>query len=369
MRILILNWRDIKHPFAGGAEISTHEHAKRWVNEGHLVTQFSSTIEGENSEEIIDGVRIIRIGSHYTVHLHAFLYYMKHLRGNVDLIVDEFHFIPFLTPLYTRTKKLAFIHETARQLWFENQPFPISAIGFLLEPLFFRLYKNTIFMTVSQSTKEDLIKFGIKEKKIFVVNNGINVKKSTIIKEKKPIVMYLGKLVKDKGVKDAIYAFNKIQKIVKNSFLWIVGKEEVKGYQKKIEKIVKDLKLQKKVVFWGYASEKNKFDLLKRASLLIHPSVKEGWGLTVIEAASQGTPTVSYEIGGLKDAILDKETGLLTKDKDINKLADNVIMLLKNRSLYNRLSKNAVSWSKKFDWGKSTQKSLKLVEGIYGSYF
>jgi hypothetical protein len=126
MHILILNWRDIKNPLAGGAEISTHEHAKRWVKAGHKVTLFSSSFTGGEAFEKIDGVKIIRRGSHYTVHLHAIFYYLIALREKVDLVVDEFHFIPFFTPLYFRGKKLAFIHETAKELWFENRMFPIN---------------------------------------------------------------------------------------------------------------------------------------------------------------------------------------------------------------------------------------------------
>src|SRR3989344_5103060 len=106
MRILILNWRDIKHPLAGGAEIATHEHAKEWVRRGHEVTQFSSSIKGESAFDTIDGVKIIRRGNHYTVHIRAFFYYIMNLRQKIDLVVDEFHFIPFFTPLYVSKKKM-----------------------------------------------------------------------------------------------------------------------------------------------------------------------------------------------------------------------------------------------------------------------
>jgi len=142
LSILILNWRDIKHPLAGGAEISTHEHAKGWVRAGHTVTIFSSSFQDAKTREEIDGVRIIRKGSHYTVHLHAFIYYLTKLRGKIDLVIDEFHFIPFFSPLYIKKKKIAFIHETAEELWFKNNPFPINILGYRLEPLFFKLYKN-----------------------------------------------------------------------------------------------------------------------------------------------------------------------------------------------------------------------------------
>src|SRR5258708_37791401 len=124
MKILILNWRDIKHPLAGGAEISTHEHAKKWKAAGHEIIQFSSFFKDAKASEEIDGISLIRRGSHYTVHLFAFWYFIKNLRGKVDVIIDQFHFIPFFTPLYTKCKKIAFIHETAEEIWFKNRIFP-----------------------------------------------------------------------------------------------------------------------------------------------------------------------------------------------------------------------------------------------------
>lgn len=367
MTILILNWRDIRHPLAGGAEISTHEHAKRWVKEGHSVIQFSSSVKGNKFSEIIDGVQIVRRGNHYTVHLFAFFYYLRCLWGKIDFIIDEFHFIPFFTPFYTRVKKIAFIHETAEEVWFKNQPFPINVLGFFLEPLFIRLYKDVPFMTVSESTKKDLIKFGINDHNIHVINNGIKITNSYLNKEKKPTIIYLGRLAKDKGTEDAISAFYQIQQSQSNAMLWIVGREENEGYLRALKEKVGNLNIAKKVVFYNYVSEKRKFGLLKRAWVLIHPSVKEGWGLTVLEAASQGTPSVAYDTSGLRDSIINGKTGLLAHRKIPSELAEKVAGLFNNRLLYNALSKNAVEWSEKFDWEDSTKKSLNLISSIYGS--
>lgn len=362
MNILILNWRDIKHPQAGGAEISTHEYAKRWVKDRHTVTQFSSAVLGEKEKEKIDGVQIIRRGNKYTVHLHAFFYYLFYLRNSVDIVVDEFHAIPFFTPLYVRVKKIAFIHETTEEIWFRNSSFPINILGFLFEPFFFRLYHNIPFITVSQSTKNDLIKFGVQENKIHVIHNGV---KSMIVnarKEKSPIVIYLGRLAKDKRTHDALIAFYLVQKKIKDARFWIVGKEETKGYRKELEKTIQELKMQKKVTFFNYVSDAKKFNLLKKSWVLIHPSIKEGWGLTVIEAASQGTPTVAYDIAGLRDSIVDKKTGVLVSDKTPKQLAKNTVMVLEDKILYNTLSKNAYQWSKKFTWEDASNKSLAIIK-------
>lgn len=364
MRILILNWRDIKHPLAGGAEISTHEHAKRWAREGHKIIQFSSAISGEKAEENIDGVKILRRGSHYTVHIHAMFYFLKHFRYKIDLVIDQFHFIPFFTPLYVKTKIIAFIHEIAGETWFKNASFPINFIGYFFEPLFFIFYKNVPFVTVSESTKNDLNRLGIKNENINLIHNGVNLVSSVSKKEIDPTLIYLGRLAKDKGVEDAIYAFYKMQRLFNNITLWIVGKEEKKGYKNYLENILKKLNIDQKVKFWGHVSDKKKFDLLKKAWVLIHPSIKEGWGLTVIEAASCGTPTVAYNVSGLRDSIVNGKTGILVENKTPKELADQTISLLNNLNQYNILSKQAVEWGKKFSWLKSTNQSLELIEKI-----
>lgn len=363
MKILILNWRDIRHPLAGGAEISTHEHVKRWVKEGHEVTQISSFFKGASAEEIIDGVKIIRLGNHYTVHWLSFFYYIKNLRNKVDVVVDEFHFIPFFTPLYAGSRKIAFIHEIAGNTWFKNANFPINICGYLLEPFFFILYRNIPFMTVSESTKMELVKLGIPNKNIYLIHNGLHTKLSSgINKETKPTLIYLGRLAKDKGIEDAINSFYLIYKERKDVSLWIVGKEEKEGYTQKLKTLTQRMKIDKIITFFGYVSEKKKFELLSRAWILVHPSIKEGWGLTVIEAASCCTPAVGYNVAGLCDSIVNGKTGLLVDTKNSEKMAKRILTVLGDHKLYARLCNNALGWSKKFSWEKSTNESLKVIE-------
>jgi len=364
MKILILNWRDIKHPLAGGAEIATQEHAKAWVSSGHDVIMFSSEFPKGKREEIIDGVRIIRGGNHYTVHLRAAYYYLKYLRGKIDFVVDEFHFIPFFTPLYVTQKKIAYIHEVAGKNWFKNIYFPLSLIGYLIEPLFFLLYRKTRFMTVSNSTREDLIRFGLKKHMITIIYNGIAKFNSRKTQAKNPVVLYLGKLAIDKGIEDAIHAFSKVHFQRTDCIFWIVGKEEKKGYKNRLVKLVNRLGIEKSVTFYGYVSELDKFNIYKTAWVLIHSSLKEGWGLTVIEAASQGCVTVGYDTAGLRDSILDKKTGLLVDYRNINSLALSVLKIIEDKNLRETLGKNAVKMSADFSWDKSTKESTELINSL-----
>src|SRR5579872_1419409 len=138
MKILVFNWRDNKHPLAGGAEVALLEHAMYWQKKGASVTWFCSNYSGARREEMIKGITYIRKGSQYTVHLQAFLYLINSKTNKFDIIIDNFHFIPFFTPLYCKqTKIIAFIHEVAGKVWYKNLPKIPATIGYYLEPWYF----------------------------------------------------------------------------------------------------------------------------------------------------------------------------------------------------------------------------------------
>ncbi len=371
MRILVLSWRDLRHPSAGGAEYVMHEHMKGWVKAGHSVTHFSSYLKGKPREEEIDGVRIVRRGYQYIgVQAAAFLYYLKN-RKSYDFLVDEFHGIPFFTPLFSRKPKIAVIHETARNVWFMNPlPFPISIVvgimGFLLEPLFFLFYRNTSFMTVSNSTKRSLCLMGIPEKNITIIYNAVDVdvsKYKNYLKECEYTISYLGALSKDKGVEDAVKCFFYLKKKGIESF-WVIGKAVTKEYERKLRVLVKKYGLVKNVKFWGYVDEDKKYELLRRCHILINPSMREGWGLVNVEANIMGTPVVAYKSPGLIDSIT-VDSGVLVDENTPSALAQAVFELLRDRDRYERLCRGAKEWSKKFNWEESRSQSLRLIENIY----
>lgn len=366
LNILILSWRGPGHPHVGGAEIVTFEHAKAWVKAGHKVTLFTSFYNGAKVKELLNGVNIIRKGgAEFSVKFFACIWYLFRDHEKFDIVVDEFHGIPFFTPLYIRTKKIAFIHEVAKEVWFLNYNTLKASIGYYLEPWIFKLfYKNIPFMTVSASTKKDLIDWGVLSDNITIINNGVNIvhPKSGIKKEKKKIIIFLGSLSQDKGIEDALKVFSYIAKNDQDIRFWVVGKG-VPSYFSFLKKQTQRLGINKKVQFWGYVSERKKFELLKRAHILINPSVREGWGLVVIEAAAMATPTVGYDVPGLRDSIVDGKTGILCKP-NTQDCAEKILQLIKNRQLYETLTQNCLRWSRKFSWDKSVNESLSLIDRL-----
>lgn len=370
MNILILSWRGPGHPHAGGAEQATQEYAKGWVKAGHSITLFTSYYSGAKKEEIIDGVKIKRSGSQiFGVHIAAFKWFVFDKHEKFDIVIDQFHGIPFFTPLYIREKKLAFIHEVTKEVWGLN-PWPVpfnlmpAILGRVFEPFIFKFfYRNVPFMTGANSTKQDLTVWGIPQENITVIPYGVNLQRiKSFQKENKKTLMFLGALSKDKGIEDALEIFSKLNRLNADFQFWIVGKGE-KYYLKKLKKQRDRLGLNERLKFWGFVNEEQKFKLLGLAHILVTPSAREGWGLVVIEAASVGTPTVGYNVAGLKDSILDGKTGILC-NPDPQSCAETVLELIKNSEKYETLRKNCFEWSKKFNWEDSSKKSLNLIEKL-----
>lgn len=372
VNILVFSWRDPKHPLAGGAEQVMHEHMKGWVEAGHKVTLFASKIKYLPETQNLDGIKIIRRGYQYLgVQIAGFLFYIKN-RNKYDLVVDQFHGIPFFTPLYVAKPKLAVIQETARRVWFLNPlPVPLNWIvgllGYAIEPFVFLFYRNIAFMTGSESAKRDLIKYGIPAKNITIIPHGVLLPKRrfTAHGSRLTTITYLGVLSKDKGIEDALRCFAILAKKGKYKF-WVIGKSESEGYFNRLKRLVEHLKLGNKVKFWGFVDQKKKFELLSKSTVLINPSVHEGWGLVNIEANSVGTPVVSYRSTGLVDSVKDGISGIIVDKNTPDELASSVSKLLSDKMRYKKLQKSAVLWSKKFDWEKSRKLSLELIESLSG---
>ncbi|HSD98833.1 MAG TPA: glycosyltransferase family 4 protein [Patescibacteria group bacterium] len=364
MNILLLNWRDIKNPKAGGAEIVTFEHEKAWAFKGHSVTWFTSGFPQSLAEEAIDGVKIIRKGTMVTVFFYAFLFYLQH-RKQFDVVIDEIHGIPFFTPLYVSGPKITFIHEVAEEIWDYMYPFPINTVGKFLETFYLPLYKKIRLWTDAQSTIDDLVKFGFLRNNCFAIacpiKNTPLTKKP--VKEKNKTFIFVSRVVRMKGIEEVIKSFGFIQKEDANAKLWIVGKGE-EEYIRKLKSMAGEYHIEKNVTFFGEVSEKEKLHLMSKAHLLLHASVKEGWGLVVMEAASQWTPSVVYNVAGLKDSVKNNITGIVLEANSPSEMAKQAILLVNDKKRYSRFQTNGLSWVKSLSWEKATQQSLQLLESV-----
>lgn len=370
MNILVFSWRDSKHPLSGGAEQVVREHMRGWISAGHSVTHFSSTFKGGPSIETWDEIIYIRKGLQLLgVQIEAFFWYLFGKHPKFDLVVDEFHGIPFFTPFYVRSKKVAILQEVAREVWLKNDlPFPfniiIGVIGYIFEPLVYIFYKNIPFIVGSNSAKVELKKVGIPTRNIHVIPHGVVLFLPKILpkKEKIKTIIFLGALAKDKGIEDAIETFSNLNK--KGDFrFWIIGRGG-NDYVPKLKEKCANLGIESKTKFWGYVSDKEKFELLAKAHVMINPSLLEGWGLVNIEANSVGTPIVAYNSPGLVDSVRNGESGVICRENTPLAMSNEVLKILENNKIYTDLQSGSRAWSKNFSWEKSKTMSLTLISDI-----
>ena len=376
MHILIVNWRSIKDPLSGGAEVATFEHAKRWVENHNAKVTWLSPIYNKNiKSEVIEGINFQYIGLPLDRNIKkliftfpyfyflVFVTYMTKFRGKVDVFIDQAHGFPYLTPLYVKEKKIVYIHEVAGDIWDKMYAFPLNLIGKYTERLIYRLYKKIHFVTVSNGTKLDLLKLKIPDNNISVVYNGISAplvtaQESIDAKEKQLTIMYLNRLVKMKGIERAIDIFAKIKTQNAEAKFWIIGAGEEDYVQFLHQKCI-DLQIDKNVVFYGYVSSEQKFDLLKKSHWLINPSYKEGWGLVNIEANSQGTPAIAFNVQGNTESIVNDVSGYLENTNE------QIIKKILSTNITPEFISKCIQYSQKFNWERQSDEFYKASVTAY----
>jgi len=366
MNILILNWRDVSHAKSGGAEIVTMEHAKGWVKMGHSVTWFTSGYNNMPKNETIHGVNIVRRAGSQTVYLVAPLYILMNAY-KFDVVVDEVHGIPFFSPLFTRKPIVVFIHEIAGQIWDFMYPFPLNIVGKSLESFFFFLYRKNLFWTDAPSTIQELAKRGIPEKNCTAIPCPISTdtkiiqKLKNFKKEQRHTFVFVSRVVRMKGIEEVIKAFSFIVREEPKSVLWIIGGGE-KEYIEKLKHMISEYGVEKNIQFLGKLNEEEKLSRMARAHLLLHASVKEGWGLVVLEAAAVGTPTVAYNVSGLCDVVKNGKTGVIIEDNSPHTMAKMTLQLLGDTKRYAKFQINGKKWVQSLTWKDVVQKSISLLE-------
>jgi glycosyltransferase involved in cell wall biosynthesis len=353
LRVLWFSWRDIKNPDAGGAEEFAHQVMHRLVRKGWHVTLFAAHFLNSLTRESIDGVTIVRGGGKYTVYNKAKSYYKNH-KDDYDVVIDEINIKPFLTPKFVKDKPIfALVHEVAGEDLFYELSFPINYIIYhYMLRRWLSYYKNITTITVSNSTRKHLELFGFK--KIMLVPEGLSVTPLSKVRQKEstPTIVFLGRLKRYKLPDHAIRAFCLIKKEIPKAVMWVIGDG---NFRKELQKTtIKD------ITFFGHVNEASKYQLLSKAHLVLVPSVKEGWGLVVIESNAMGVPVVAYDVPGLRDAVRNGETGILLKKNSPDSLAQSAISLLNDRDRLGKLSSNALAYSRQFDWDKTVE----ALEGI-----
>jgi glycosyltransferase involved in cell wall biosynthesis len=366
MTILVFSPRSINCSRAGGAEIYLHEILSRIKEVRFLV------ISSSDNESVAD--RLNRSYSEKVVSRHEVLFPIFSLRfarliKSSDVVVENISKFPILwPPLLSKLLSkpfVAIVHHVHGKTLFRELPPLIALMLFLYEKLSLTLYSllGALTIAVSKSTKKELLRLGYPDRRVFVVPPGLNIKESRphdALKASKPLVVYIGRVKKYKRVDHLIKAMAMVARKVPHVKCVIAGKGDHDVYEK-LRGLVKKLGLEEVVTLKRGLCEEEKIDLMKRAWVYVIPSMKEGFGISALEAQSCGTPVIAYEVPGLVDCVRSGTTGLLVPDGDYKALAEAISLLILNEELRVKKSRNAVLWASNFDWNLSAKKFLALL--------
>ena len=364
MKILWFTWKDRKNPLAGGAEAINEGIAERLVREGHEVIFLVAGFKNCKESKKTNGYKIVRLGNRFTVYWYAYRFYKRNLIGWADIVIDEVNTIPFFCRFYVKEKNIILSYQLCREIWFHQMFFPLNLIGYLLEPIYLRMLSNRKVLTESESTKIDMQRYGFKKENITVIPIALDIMPVKNIKNIKkysdPTLLSLGAVRNMKRTIDQLKAFKIAKEKIPNLKLKIAGGLDSK-YGKRFLKLIKTNKYKKDIEYLGKVDAKKRIELLQKCHLISVTSIKEGWGLIVTEANSQGTPAVVYNVDGLRDSVKNNKTGIVCQKNTPENLAENIIKLLNDKKKYDLLRNEAWKWSKMFNFNKSCEQFIKAI--------
>ncbi len=359
-KVLWLSWKDRGHPQWGGAEVLTDELRKRLYAQGHTVTLLTSGYKGAPKHEVVDGITVIRVGdSRYTHPLRAIAQYNLHLRNKFDIVVEEVNATPYFSVLTERiAKRFLFYHHLEREVWLHEAPPPLNLLGYhVFEPLATKLLgrAGVPLITVSESSRQELSRYGFKPERTHVISEGIELKPlkelTTTHKFARPTVLSLGGVRAMKRTLEQIQAFELAKWRMPSLQLKIAG-DASGSYGQQVLSYIANSPHKDDIDYLGKISKRDKERLMRSCHVITVTSIKEGWGLIVTEAASQGTPAIVYDVPGLRDSVRHNRTGLVTAENP-TAMAQAIVHLFGDEAKYQALRQNAWQWSKHINFDQS----------------
>lgn len=368
--VLWLTWKDYRHPQAGGAEVMLRELSRRLVGDGHAVTFLTCGYPDAVSREPLDGVDVIRVGSNRYFHsFQALAYYLRRLRNTFDILIEEVNGAApyFSIPFERRARKFLLYYQLGRKNWLYETPPVVSQLGYyLLAPAASRLTSATHapVITISESGRRELSQHGFDPTRTHIIPVGIEIKPIASLKGIKkfarPTLLSIGAMRAMKRTLDQIKAFELAKQRIPQLRLKIAG-SSAGPYGKKVMGYIQQSPHAQAIEYLGKVSPEEKTTLMQKSHLTMQTAIEEGWGFTITEAASQGTPAIAYNVDGLRDSIRDGQTGQLT-DENPKALSTAIVTLLNDQELYDRVREAAWRWSKQITFDHSYKDFKKVLE-------
>jgi glycosyltransferase involved in cell wall biosynthesis/O-antigen/teichoic acid export membrane protein len=362
LHILVLTDRDWTHPQGGGTGTNLYGQVARWVAWGHRVTVVAGTYEGAVArEELAPNLTVHRMGSRLTVFPRAALASLRSgLARDADVVLEVVNGITFLTPLWLRRPRVALVHHIHRDHYVAELGRPGALAALFAETLPLRLlYRDTTFLTISESGRHDLVELGLPEDRIHVAYLGVEPPPfEGSPRAEAPRLLYLGRLKQYKRVELLL----DVLEAIPDAVLDIAGDGD---HREALEADIAARGLEDRVVLHGHVSEEFKSELLSRSWVNLTASSAEGWCLTVMEAAMYRTPSAALAVGGLPESIEDGRTGLLADDGP--ELVANVKRLVEDHELRERFGEVAYDRASGFTWERTARENLAVLEHEAGA--
>ncbi|MBA3889592.1 MAG: glycosyltransferase family 4 protein [Gemmatimonadaceae bacterium] len=350
----MVSWRDPRHPRAGGAERYTAQLASSLVSSGMSVTWLAPTIAGAPATEVSDGVRIVRIGRGVG-HIAASAIYLRRHEQTIDLVIDQANGYPMFTQFAYRGRRLFLIHQLASEIWFQHGPWLLAGVASFLEPWMLRLYRNTTTITVSRSTKEDLERLRFRDVRIVpnAVVAGVARVRSV---DGPPHFVAIGRFVPSKRLEHVLRAFETVRSEIAEARLTVIGG----GTGPYADALAASVARTPGARLERGASEERKWDVLADATALVVTSSREGWGIVVSEAHAVGTPSVAYNVPGLRDSTRHGVNGLICRPTAAD-AARSMLRLARDAALWWRLHEGALESARQQTPGRQRIAALAVV--------
>jgi glycosyltransferase involved in cell wall biosynthesis len=361
-KILLINWRDIEHPEAGGAEVHAHEIFRRLAAAGHEVTFLTCAWPGCESEAEIDGIKIIRGGKNMTFN-YAVPGLLKQLDAdsNFDIVVEDVNKIPFRTPKYTRLPRLILFHHLFGSTIFREAVFPVALYVWLWEQMIPRFYRDEWVQVVSRDTKAELVDGGLDPERIKVVYNGIDSNLYSPAEHgagcapsEEPFLLYMGRIKRYKRLDLILEAFTRAMRSGLPDGMKLIFAGAGDDYPR-LQKCALKLGIAGRTSFLGRVTEEQKIDLLRNAVCVVNPSPKEGWGITNMEASACGTPVVASRSPGLRESVRDGRSGYLFTPGDVSQFSARIVQLATDPIIRRRMGEGAREFAESVTWQEAAR--------------
>jgi glycosyltransferase involved in cell wall biosynthesis len=293
---------------------------------------------------------------------------MRHLRGKFDIVIEEVNgAAPYFSLLFERrARRFFFYHQLGRKNWLYEVPSPFGRLGYhLFAPVATRIasISQAPVITVSASTRETLAAHGFQPERTHIISEGIQIQPledlDGVPKYDRPTCLSLGAMRAMKRTLDQVKAFEIAKQQLPELQLKIAG-SATGAYGQKVLAYIRQSPYAADIEYLGRVSSKKKVGLYQRCHVILQTAVEEGWGLTITEAASQGTPAAAYDVAGLRDSIRDRQTGLITPESP-DQLADAIVRLLTKKNLYTRCRQAAWQWSQQITFQRCYQDFTHVV--------